>query len=49
MLTVTLYRNFRHVSELVGLQLQRIKPATIAGFWHVALLHLYRYCCLLDV
>ena len=43
---LTLLRNFREVSELVGLRLLEIKPATVARFWHAALLGLYRYCCL---
>ena len=42
-------RNFREVSELIGRRLLQIKPETVAGLWHVALLHLYRYCCLIEV
>lgn len=44
-----MFRNFREISELIGLRLLAIKPATIAAMWHVALLHLYRYCCLVAV
>ena len=36
-------------SELIGMRLLQIRRETVAGLWHVALLHLYRYCCLLEV
>ena len=42
-------RNFREISELIGRRLLAIRPATVASLWHVALLHLYRYCCLMAV
>ena len=45
MLTM-LCRNFREISEAIGARLLAIKPASVAALWHVALLHLYRYCCL---
>ena len=44
-----LCRNFREVCELIGMRLLQIRPETVAGLWHVAILHLYRYCCLLEV